>query len=198
MVSCTSREAASLPQNLLRAADMAGCCLCSAPFAAQVQADNGSDLSFTAAFILSAMRYHQQQGKCWEISLTVFSDIWLQMALAYPTPHLADYFKWTGSPFSCFCCPNSSFSRALFLARLFTKYISVTAQGWIWGGIGATDLTSPNIGMGESTGNWSFMNLSNGFFCVHWVQKLDQGHEPFPSSSCHLKLDFFSNTDSFH
>lgn len=88
------------PWNLRAAADTPGLCLCSAPFTVQVWADNGLDFPFTAAFILSVLRYHQRQGKCWEISLTVLSDIWLQKALAYPTPLLADYFKGTDSPFS--------------------------------------------------------------------------------------------------
>lgn len=94
-------------------------------FTAQVWADNGSDFPFTAALTLSAPRYHQWQGKCGEISLTVLSDIWLQTAWAYPTPPQADNFKGTGSPFSCFSCPNSSLSRALILARLFIKCIRV-------------------------------------------------------------------------
>lgn len=125
-VPCTSWEAATSPQNLLPASDMAGHCLHSAPFTAQLRVDNGLDFPFTATFILSALRYHQWQGKCQEISLTVLSDIWLQTALAYPTPRPADNFKGTGSPFSCFCCPNNSFSKALVLARLYTKCISVT------------------------------------------------------------------------
>lgn len=112
-------DTAFSPWNLRAAADTPGLCLCSVPFTVQVWADNGLDFPFTAAFILSVLRYHQWQGKCWEISLTVLSDIWLQKALAYPTPLLADYFKGTDSPFSYFCCLNSFFSRAPFLAFFF-------------------------------------------------------------------------------
>lgn len=180
------------PWNLWAAADTPGLCLCSAPFTVQVWADNGLDFPFTAAFILSVLRYHQRQGKCWEISLTVLSDIWLQKALAYPTPLLADYFKGTDSPFSS-AAWTVSFPGLCFWPFFFPPQsvsVPLPAQGWIWRGIWASGLITLNLG--TSWWNLRFYEPFEWFLCVHRVQKLARVHEPFPSSSsCHSKLVFF-------
>lgn len=117
-----SRAAAS-PSRALR---HAGSCLCEAPW----QPRCGQIMARTSLLLLLLFYLHRDTisdkasvGRfLWQSS----HDIWLQMAWAYPTPPLADNFKGTDSPFSCFSCPNSSSSRALILARLFIKCISVT------------------------------------------------------------------------
>lgn len=115
--------AASCPSRALR---LAGRCLCVAPS----QPRCGQIMAPTSLLLLLLFYLHWDTisdkasvGRfLWQSS----HDIWLQTAWAYPTPPMTDNFKGTGSPFSCFSCPNSSSSRALILARLFIKCISVT------------------------------------------------------------------------